>query len=122
MTAADHGANRQVRDDDIVAEVQFGLVKDAPSARSPAAAIEGIAQDAAESRARVGMAGCRSRTREQLAVNKFGDEVIGHVQQIVVGGLRRRANWLRHHPQEYLAPAPGGWRGLLDRRGFSEGG
>src|SRR2546422_32307 len=79
---------RKIRDEDIVAEVQLGLVQDPPAARLPCRArrlVEG-AQVHAHRRGgeRVGRGG--PGARDQLAVDELGHQVLGSLDDVLVGG------------------------------------
>jgi hypothetical protein len=64
--------------------VQFRLVEKQPSAGSAPPAIERIAKVRSEHGRDARVTKSRPRCRVQLAVENFGDEVVGNPQQVVV--------------------------------------
>src|SRR5439155_257246 len=78
----------EIRDDDVVAEVQFRLVEDPPPAWRVGASrrhVEAIEERAADRRGGERVRRCRPRAGEQLPVDDLGDQVLGHLEQVGVG-------------------------------------
>lgn len=85
--------------------MEFRFIEEVPSTGATAAMIEGAGQDRTQSRAGAGVPRPRPRRGEQLAIDEFGDKVIGHLQEVVVGRPLCRAPGGRHGAR--IARAPG---------------
>jgi hypothetical protein len=77
----------KVRHEDIIAQVQLRLVQDDPAAGAASAAIEGAIELAAEVRRGPGVQRRRTWTRQELAADDLGNDVVGRSEHILVGCL-----------------------------------
>jgi hypothetical protein len=83
--------------------VQFRFVEDPPAAGSAPADVKWSPDLGAKDAGCVGVAQRGARSRVQLAVQDLGDQVIGHLQEILVGGGFLDQPRYRHHLQDTIA-------------------
>ncbi len=92
--------------------MQFGLGEDVPPARAATPSIERATKVDREPARRLGVARRRPRRRVQFAAKNFGDEMIGHSQQIVVSGRAPTVGREAHRRQSSANPQTPGPSGL----------
>src|SRR5947208_6280001 len=69
---------RDVGHNDVFPKVQLGFVENPPAAGAAASLTERAMQLSDQRRSHVSVPGSRSRRDEKLAVENFGDEMLGH--------------------------------------------
>ena len=86
---------REIRNEHVAAEVELRLIENQPPTRTAASVIERITELSSEHARCAAVRNRRSRRRIELAVEYLGDEVIGDLTKVVVGGvfLQRLHEW-----------------------------
>jgi hypothetical protein len=77
----------KVRDQDVVAQMELGLVQQNPPARSAPASLEGRPKLFAKRRRRGGVRACGTRMCVQDAMQELGDQVVGRRQDVLIRGV-----------------------------------
>ena len=81
---------RQVGNQDVLSEMQLGLVDDPPSAGAAATPVEGSREFAAQSRTRQRVRHCRPRLRVEDSVDDLGHPIGRGVEHVLVGSPHGR--------------------------------
>jgi hypothetical protein len=90
----------EIRNENVVAEVQLGLIEDQPAAGAVDAELKRTGNQCAKRRGRADVTENRVWRGVELAAEDLGDEVLGHGAQVCVG--RAFLERLHHAPEAIM--------------------